>query len=177
MLSPTLRVVQRYLIPRFARSCYYFVRYGALVSPSARVQLSGAVCFGKGTVVKPFAMILTHTGIIKFGRNCAIGSFSHISTGVKDITVGDNVRIGPRVTILGSNRNYKKKDALIVDQGYTHKGVAIGNDVLIGAGAVIHDGCNLGDGAVVAAGGVVHKDVPPYAIVYGVPAKVVWRRT
>jgi len=51
--------------------------------------------------------------------------------------------------------------------------VVIGNDVWIGAGAIIKHGITVGDGAVVAAGAVVVKDVPPYAIVGGVPAKVI----
>lgn len=49
----------------------------------------------------------------------------------------------------------------------------IGNDVWIGVGATIIDGCRIGDGAIVAAGAVVTKDVPPYAIVGGVPARII----
>lgn len=54
--------------------------------------------------------------------------------------------------------------------------VEIGNDVWIGARATILNGCKIGDGAVVAAGAVVTKDVPPYTIVGGVPAKVIRTR-
>lgn len=53
------------------------------------------------------------------------------------------------------------------------KSVHIGNDVWIGARALILDGVHIGDGAIIAAGAVVAKDVPPYAIVGGVPAKVI----
>lgn len=52
----------------------------------------------------------------------------------------------------------------------------IGNDVWIGTGAIVLNGVNIGDGAVVAAGAVVTKDVPPYTIVGGVPAKVIRKR-
>lgn len=52
----------------------------------------------------------------------------------------------------------------------------IGNDVWIGANAIIFRGVHVGDGAVVAAGSVVTKDVPPYAIVGGVPAKIIKKR-
>ena len=57
--------------------------------------------------------------------------------------------------------------------GTGHKHVCIGNDVWIGCRAIIMDGVTIGDGAVVGAGAVVTKDVPPYAVVGGVPAKVI----
>lgn len=56
------------------------------------------------------------------------------------------------------------------------KGVTIGNDVWIGLRAIILDGVSIGDGAIIAAGAVVTKDVPPYAIVGGVPAKLIRMR-
>jgi acetyltransferase-like isoleucine patch superfamily enzyme len=170
------RVIQRHLIPRFVVSIYYFWRYRCLVSPQTHIQLSSRISFGKGTVVKPFAVIQTQTGRVSIGCNCAIGSFNHISTGTMDVILGDYVRLGPGVIILGGTRNVQKRDILIVNQGSLNKGVNIGNDVLIGANAVVQPGCNIGDGAVIAAGSVVNKDVPPYAIVAGVPAKVIGER-
>jgi len=49
----------------------------------------------------------------------------------------------------------------------------VGNDVWIGAGSIVLDGVSIGDGAIIAAGAVVNKDVPPYAIVGGVPARII----
>lgn len=54
-----------------------------------------------------------------------------------------------------------------------YKPIIIGNDVWIGARVVILDGVKVGDGAVIATGAIVTKDVPPYAIVGGVPAKII----
>lgn len=51
--------------------------------------------------------------------------------------------------------------------------VKVGNDVWIGAGSIVLDGISIGDGAIIAAGAVVNKDVPPYAIVGGVPARII----
>jgi acetyltransferase-like isoleucine patch superfamily enzyme len=64
---------------------------------------------------------------------------------------------------------------LIVEQGYRQRGTRIGRDVLIGASAVIFD-CTIGEGAVIGAGAVVTKDVAPYQVAAGVPAKVVGER-
>lgn len=127
-------------------------------------------------MVKPFAIIQTHTGNIVIGKNCAISSFNHLSTGEKDLILGDYVRLGPNVTIIASSRNFKKKNELIINQGYTHKGIQIGDDVLVGAGAVILDGCCIGQGAVIGAGSVVTHDVPAYTIVVGSPAQVIGER-
>ena len=55
----------------------------------------------------------------------------------------------------------------------TQKPVFIGNDVWIGLNVVVMDGVSIGDGAVIGAGAVVTKDIPPYAIAVGVPAKVI----
>ena len=175
-LGPIARVAQRYLVPRLVKSVYFYLRYRCLVSPQANVQLSDRISFGRGTVVKPYAVIINHTGRIAIGAHCAISSFNHISTGDEDLVIGDHVRIAPNVTILGADRNVKQRDALIVDQGRSHKSTDIGRDVLIGAGAVILPGCSIGTGAVIGAGSVVTGDVPPYSIVAGVPARVIGQR-
>lgn len=176
MKNPFVRIAQRYFVPRLFVTVYYFFRYGCLISRQSNVQFSNAITFGKGSVVKPFAVIQTQGGRIAFGKNCAISSFNHISTGVEDVVIGDAVRIAPNVTILGGSRNFKKKDLEIVDQGSHHGGLRIERDVLVGAGAVILPGCRIGEGAVIGAGSVVDSDIPPYAIVAGVPATVIGER-
>jgi acetyltransferase-like isoleucine patch superfamily enzyme len=175
-LSPLTRIAQRYLVPRLVKSVYFYLRYRCLISPQASVQLSDRITLGRGTVVKPYAVIINHSGRIAIGAHCAISSFNHISTGDEDLVIGDHVRIAPNVTILGADRNVKQRDTLIVNQGRSHKSTNIGHDVLIGAGAVILPGCSIGTGAVIGAGSVVTRDVAPYAIVAGSPARVIGQR-
>jgi acetyltransferase-like isoleucine patch superfamily enzyme len=176
-IHPIVRIVQRYLVPRIAKSLYFYLRYRCFVSPQCSIQLSDKISFGRGTVVKPYVVIVNHSGRIAIGANCAISSFNHISTGDQDLIIGDNVRIAANVTILGADRNVRRRDALIVEQGRTHKPTRIGDDVLIGAGAVILPGCTIETGAVIGAGSVVNRDVAAYAIVGGVPARVIGERT
>lgn len=176
-MSSLLRVVQRYMVPGFIASAFFYVRDRAWVNPSARVQVTRRIRLGAGTVVKPNAVVVSSPGRVTLGRNCALSSFDYIVAGYADVVIGDNVRIGPHVSVVGTSREYKRKDALIVDQGFKCKGITVGNDVFIGAHAVLVDGCEVGDGAVIGVGSVVTGQVPPYAIVFGVPAKVVFWRT
>lgn len=173
---PIIRTLQRHFVPGFVASLYYFLKYRCLISTRAVVQISDQISLGKGTAVKPFAVIQTQTGRIAIGHHCAVSSFDHLSTGTEDLVIGDYVRIAPNVTIMGGSRNFMERDVLIMDQGSHNPGTQIGDDVLIGANAVILPGCHIGAGAVIGAGSVVNEEVPPYAIVAGVPARVVGMR-
>lgn len=178
MLNPFVRVSQRYLVPRWLASTYFYLRDKAIVSRHARVQLSRHISFGRGTVVKPFVVIQTHTGRISFGRGCAVSSFDHVSTGDGAIRIGDSVRIAPSVTIVGGTKEVHDRGTSIVEQGVAaEQGVEIGDDVLIGAGSVILPGCQIGRGAVIGAGSVVKGSVADYSIVAGAPAKKIGERT
>lgn len=68
---------------------------------------------------------------------------------------------------------YKAKCLRLGDEAFSKGDIVVGDDVWIGYGATIMSGTHIGQGAVVAAGAVVTRDVPPYAIVGGVPAKVI----
>ena len=85
------------------------------------------------------------------------------------IQIGDRVAIGPRVTILAMEHANASRIRHAV--GVRMGGVKIGNDCWIGAGVIILSGVTIGECSVVGAGAVVTKDVEPYTIVAGVPAK------
>ena len=176
MLNPAIRIFQRYFIPRFVVSIYYFVRYRCMISASAIVQLTSKIKFGKDTVVKPFAVIQTSKGTISIGKKCSINNFVQIANSDGKIKIGDYVRIGPNVTILSSSRNYKNRDELIINQGFSNADTIIEDDVLIASGAIILKGCYIGKGAVIGAGSVVTKSIRPYSVVAGIPAKVIGER-
>ncbi len=88
-----------------------------------------------------------------------------------NVHIGNNVIIGPRVIIHSANHKYDDPSIPIQKQGHIFERVVIEDDVWIGAGAIILPGVKIGRGSVIAAGSVVTKDVPPYTIVAGVPAR------
>ena len=85
------------------------------------------------------------------------------------LQIGDRVSIGPRVTIVAMEHANTSRIRHAI--GVRCGGVKIGNDCWIGAGAIILSGVTIGDCFVIGAGSVVTKDVEPYTIVAGVPAR------
>lgn len=107
-----------------------------------------------------------------------IGNFCSIACGVKFLFNSANHTLKSLSTypfvLMYDEWNMDKKD---VAKGWDNKGdIIIGNDVWIGYNAIIMAGVKIGDGAIVAAGAVVVKDVAPYTIVGGVPAKMIRKR-
>jgi acetyltransferase-like isoleucine patch superfamily enzyme len=114
---------------------------------------------------------LPHSGI-RIGRNSLVGEYTVIR-GQGGVTIGERVYTSPFTQIIAVNHVFDNPEVSFVDQGITAKGIVIEDDVWLGSGAVITDGVRVGKGAVVAAGAVVTKDVEPYTVVGGVPAKVI----
>lgn len=116
---------------------------------------------------------------IFLGNDVFIGKCASFIASISRIEIGNKVLFGPNVTIRGGNHSthiigklmadYTLEDKLKIDD----EPVIIDEDVWIGTGAIILKGVHIGRGAIVAAGAVVTKDVPPYAIVGGVPAKII----
>lgn len=125
--------------------------------------------------------------------NSSIDSFTYISyfCSINNVTIGKYCSIAKRVNIgLGyhptsfisscpifySKTNPLKQNIVKKQSFIDTKSTTIGNDVWIGVNAVILDGVRIGDGAVIGANSVVTKDVEPYSIVGGVPAKLIRKR-
>ena len=91
-----------------------------------------------------------------------------------DLKVGKDVMMGPDVMIVGENHKFDRTDIPMRLQGYEKfKPVRIEDDVWIGTRAIILPGLTIGKGAIIAASAVITKDVPPYAICAGNPARII----
>ncbi len=152
--------------------------YGATVGDYSR--LSDCV-LGEKTAIQRYGQMFsvdmgrfTYTGRNFTAWHCKIGAFCSISW---NVSIGGANHDYSRVTT--HSFLYSPSFGLMGNEvGYERFGdeCIIGNDVWIAAGACICRGVTVGDGAVIAAGAVVTKDVPPYTIVGGVPARVIKKR-
>jgi acetyltransferase-like isoleucine patch superfamily enzyme len=129
------------------------------------------------TLVRGAALVCTgviaRPGVgISIGDRSAIGDHSFLG-GQGGIAIGSDVLFGPGVRVFSENHEFGDVDTPIRMQGETRAPVTIEDDCWIGAGSTILGGVHIGRGAVIGAGSVVSRDVPPYAVVVGVPARVI----
>ena len=105
-----------------------------------------------------------------------IGDFSELGTNCiiqSNTIIGKNVIMGPDVKIYTKNHIFDSINIPIQFQGQTKEKVIIGDDVWLGANVILLPGVIVGSHVVVAAGSIVTKDIPSFAIVGGVPAKLI----
>ena len=130
---------------------------------------------GEGGRIYPGAAIFgAHN--LHVGNNCRIG-YQNIFQASGGIHIGNDVLFGPGVKVWSVNHISARVDQAILEQGYEHKKVIIGNGVWIGANVFIMSGAHIGDGVVIAAGSVVAgKSIAPYSILAGNPARPIGTR-
>jgi acetyltransferase-like isoleucine patch superfamily enzyme len=170
----------------FRRKCRTKLRIGRAVSIGDGVTIDAlsatGVYIGSHSTIDDFAVlrgsgVVRNLGVgIRIGANSSIGAYN-VLLGQGGISIGNDCLIGPNVTILSENHNFDDVSMAIRTQGETRLKTQIGNDVWIGAGAVVLGGSRIGDGVVVAAGAVVRGEIEAYSVVGGVPARVIRRRT
>lgn len=107
------------------------------------------------------------TGTITAGDNCTVNVFSVVRG---TVTMGDGVRVGAHTSILGFNHSMAP-DRPVYQQPLSSTGITIGDDVWIGSHVVVLDGVTIGDHSVIGAGSVVTREVPPWSVVAGNPAR------
>lgn len=150
---------------------------GVQIDPTARlldrrgsIELEDAAAIGRNALIQSWG------GAIRLGKRVWIGP-NCVIYGGGGVTIGEHTMVAPNVVIVASNHRYTDPTVPIHDQIETKLGITIGRDVWISANVTILDGVTIGDGAVIAAGAVVTKDVPSMALVGGVPAREIGRRT
>ncbi|KAI7260234.1 hypothetical protein KC345_g10118 [Hortaea werneckii] len=146
----------------FGEAC--FVSPKAVVLPD-QLQMGDRSYIAGAAIIRSTRLVM--------GSDCSVNSYS-ILTG--DITMGNGVRIASHASIYGFNHGFASTEIPVFRQPLTVKGIIIGDDVWIGANAVILDGVQIGSHSIIAAGAIVTKDVAAYSIVGGNPAKLIRSR-
>lgn len=141
-------------------------RFGAWCEVGARTRVAESV-FGD------YSYVVNDSDIIyaEIGRFCSIAAHTRINPGNHPL---ERVALN-HFTYRSSAYGLGEDDSSFFDWRRGHR-VTLGNDVWIGHGAVVLPGVSIGDGAAIGAGAVVSKDIPPFAVAVGVPARVVRHR-
>lgn len=139
------RTIRKFVCRPLFDSCGKIVN----IERGARFGMGRGICIGEGSGL---------------GVNCLVHG---------PLEIGKNVMMGPDVVIFTHTHNYGRTDIPMGMQGSSVKKVTIGNDVWIGMRAIIMPGVTIGNGVIVGANAVVTKDIPDYAVVGGVPAKII----
>jgi acetyltransferase-like isoleucine patch superfamily enzyme len=139
------------------------------------IKIGNNVSINRNTIIECTGVIRDLGVGLEIGDNVGIAQNCFIQVR-GNVTIGNNVIFGPGVYVFSENHNFDDPDLPVVVQGETRKGVTIEEGVWIGSRAIILDGVNIGKNSIVAAGSVVNKDIPPYSIAGGVPAKVIKER-
>ncbi|MBN1560733.1 flippase-like domain-containing protein [candidate division KSB1 bacterium] len=143
-----------------------FCRLSAQGNAESEIVLGNEVLLGRGTVLG------TRDGRIEVGDFCNVGGNCRLGT-TSEIRIGKHVLLAANCYVGGAQHNYDRTDVPIMRQGYNNRGgVFIEDDVWLGTAVKVLDGVTIGTGSVIGAGSVVTRDIPPYSVAMGVPAKV-----
>lgn len=123
---------------------------------------------GDYSIIEDFACVNNAVGDVIIGKQARVGLHATL---IGPVSIGDNTHLGQGSMVTALHHRYDDTTSPIFRQGVTTTPVQIDSDVWIGANAIILPGVKVGRHAVVAAGAVVTKDVEPFTIVGGVPAR------
>ncbi len=146
------------------------VRLNTLGEANNRISLGSGVTLERGVDLGTL-----QNSCIEIGEATYIGLYTCI-TGYGNIKVGKNCLIAAHSGIYGNGHIFADPLQTIADQGVTRKGIVIEDDCWLGHGVTVIDGVTIGRGSVIGAGAVVNRNIPPYSIAVGVPAKVIGQR-
>lgn len=111
-----------------------------------------------------------------FLKNCIVGKWCYIGSNgtFNNVRLGNYSCIAPSCQIGGMEHSYwaVSVSPKISDECISDRVTTIGHDVWVAANCIIRQGVTIGDGAIIGAHSFVNEDVPPYAIVFGIPAKI-----
>lgn len=145
---------------------------GSVIYRSVRKDLVpfNRFSLGEKSVVESFSTLNNMVGDIIIGNHSRVGLGNTI---IGPVTIGNNTNLAQNIIVSGLNHVFEDVGKTIAEQGVTTSPICIGDDVWIGANAVILAGVEIGTHSVVAAGTIVTRSVPSYSICAGNPGRIV----
>jgi acetyltransferase-like isoleucine patch superfamily enzyme len=149
------------------------VRRGVVMDGRTELDRPGIV-LSHGVHIKEYAHLDAYGGFIQCGEDVRIGQHSIIA-GHGGIVFEDWSGVAGLSYVIAANHTFKDPSIPFVAQPETKQGIRIGEGAWCASGVIILDGVTIGDHAVVGAGAVVRKDVDPFTVVLGNPARVAYK--
>lgn len=155
---------------RCCRFLYIQRGKGSIIYHNTRIDVVpfNAFRIGAHSVIESFSTVNNMAGEVSIGANSRIGLGNTI---IGPVYIGNEVHLAQGVVVSGLNHNYKDPNTFIISQGVSTFPITIDDDVWIGANSVILANVHIGHHSIVAAGSIVTRNIPPYTIVAGNPAR------
>jgi len=177
--------VYRSLLHRMGSNC--FIEKDVHIRIPQKISLGNRVCIGEGCYLNPQKGRIEIGDHVNISRRCILRGDIHIGEWVEisenvylhgdgGLEIGKHAHITQGTQVITGNHIFKDPTRPIMTQGAVLGKVEIGEDVFLGSNSILLMGVKVGKGSVIGAGAVVTKDIPPYSIAVGVPAKVIGKR-
>jgi len=138
----------------------------------AKGEENSGIFIGRDVFIGRNTILYCQNGDIYIDDHSNIGSNCQIFS-AKFVKIGKKVLVGAYSYFVGGGHKFDRIDIPIIDQGREANGITIKDDVWVGAGVKVLDGITVNESSILGTGTVVTKDVPMYAIVGGIPAKLI----
>jgi acetyltransferase-like isoleucine patch superfamily enzyme len=140
------------------------------IGPYDPIKIGNGVSFDRGVDIKAHG----NQAGIEIGDRTYLGPYTCLSGG--KLKIGKDCLIASHSSIYSNNHIFSNIAQNINQQGNSYKGITIEDNCWLGTGVKVLDGVTIGEGSVIGAGAVITKNIPPYSIAVGVPAKVISSR-
>lgn len=172
MLIPSGQARPRTWVKWFVNPFYHKVEKGSTIRRKTRIDVLPFNPFELGTnsTIEDFCTINNGVGAILIGHDTRIGIANVL---IGPVTVGNHVILAQNIVMSGLNHGYEDIHLPIHKQPVTTAPIIIEDDCWIGANAVITAGVTIGKHSVIAGGAVVTKNIPPFSVAVGNPARVI----
>ncbi|CAM2813653.1 acyltransferase [Campylobacter hyointestinalis] len=167
-------VIIRYVGYKFlfkSTNGFFRISTGVTILGFENITLGSNISFAKNSYIYS-----NDCGELVIGNNFSMNTNSQLGASCGKIVIGNNCAIAPNCVLRASNHTFDNLDLPIIEQGHTYGEIIIEDDVWIASNCVVTANTRIGRSSIIAAGSVVTKDVEPYSIVGGVPAKLIRKR-